>query len=108
MKIQRRKLLKSFGAFSLAAPALSAFAASACSPRLGEGNKRPPPESPATPSLEYSNGAVFKPGYLSIIQGPTSDSTAMINMFVPKLKKYLFEVFDANILIMAVESEVGP
>lgn len=101
MKIQRRKLLKSIGAFSLAAPALSALAA--CSPRVGEDNKRPPPETPETPSLQYSNGAVFKPGYLSIIQGPTSDSIAMINMFVPKLKKYEFEVRDQNDTIYKVD-----
>jgi alkaline phosphatase D len=112
MKIQRRKLLKSFGAFTLAAPALTAL--SVCSPRIGQASEvecqntptSPPvesdqlphpcvgPEQPQPPSLDFSNGAVFKPGYLSIVQGPTSDTTTTINMFVPKLKKYIFEVVD--------------
>lgn len=96
MKIQRRQLLKSIGALSLTAPALGAAALSACSPRIGEDTKLAPTPARETPSIEYANGKVFKPGYLSIIQGPTSDSVSMINLFIPKLKKYFFEVTDAN------------
>lgn len=100
MKIQRRQLLKSLGALSLTAPTLGAL--TACSARVGEDAKAiplppaAPPEPAITPSVAYSDGKVFKPGYLSIIQGPTSDTTAMINLFIPKLKKYFFEVSDAQ------------
>jgi len=38
----------------------------------------------------------FNQGYLSIVQGPTSDTETLINLFVPRLKKYTYEIIDEN------------
>ena len=43
---------------------------------------------------EYSKAKEFKPGKLIIIQGPTSDHAANINVLSPRLKNYKFLVVD--------------
>lgn len=44
---------------------------------------------------EYSKSKEFKPGKLVIIQGPTSDHEANINVLSPRLKNYIYVVTDA-------------
>ncbi len=46
-------------------------------------------------ALEISNSKEFAPGYLSILQGPTSDDTALFNILAPRLKKYTYEIYDS-------------
>lgn len=61
--------------------------------------------SPATyPSaLEITRSRRFAPGYLSIIQGPTSDSSTLINIFTPRLKNHTYEAYDARGNALPVE-----
>lgn len=42
-------------------------------------------------------------GYLSMLQGPTSDSEALFNVFVPRLKNYKYKVFDTDGSELSIE-----
>jgi alkaline phosphatase D len=48
------------------------------------------------PALEISKTKKFAPGYLAIIQGPTSEDAANINVMAPRLKNYHYQVKDAS------------
>lgn len=70
-----------------------------------------PNQGPTKTALEMTNDLNLKPGYLSILQGPTSDKESLINIVVPRLKKYTYEVRDeANNLqtVELYETVVGP
>ncbi|MEQ1876260.1 MAG: hypothetical protein ABL958_06415 [Bdellovibrionia bacterium] len=54
------------------------------------------PETLLKTAKEVTNPAAYVPGYLSIIQGPTSDTETLINVVAPRLKKYVYSVVDAN------------
>lgn len=107
----RRDLIKSLSSATVAAPFLGlAGTSSSCSARVGyaspnpgnfqEDNVKPPvtpqPKDPVSDSFEISNGKWIQPGFLTIIQGPTSDTETHINLLVPKLKNYLLEVTDGE------------
>lgn len=64
-------------------------------------------------SFEMTNPKAFKPGYLTIVQGPTSDTETLINLFVPRLKreKYKYLVVDPTgnkISVEPYERVTGP
>lgn len=97
MRLQRRRFLQAFGSI----PFL--YALTGCQPAANaaeknisnednDDSKTQPAEFP--PSAEIANSKVFKVGYLSIIQGPTSDSESNINIFTPRLKAYTYSVTD--------------
>ena len=111
----RRDLLKSLSSATVAAPIFGlAATSSSCSARVGyatpnprnlkEDNVNPPvkppvpppPQDPVSDSLDISNGKWIQPGYLTIVQGPTSDTETHINLLVPKLKNYILEVTDGE------------
>lgn len=50
---------------------------------------KPPPHRTA---LEISKSKRFAPGRLVILQGPTSESEALINVFAPRLKDYKYQI----------------
>ena len=54
-------------------------------------------------ATDISNSKQFAPGYLSIVQGPTSDTESLINIFTPRLKKYSYEVVDSQGKACAVD-----
>lgn len=54
-------------------------------------------------ALEYSKSKEFLPGKLVVIQGPTSDTEANINILSPRLKNYKYLVTDAAGKNYAVE-----
>ena len=53
----------------------------------------------------------FPPGYLTIIQGATSATETLINIFAPRLKRYSYEAWDASGRALSVshyETVTGP
>lgn len=95
--LNRRRFLQFLGA----APVVSQILA--CSPSTdpspSESNFRSLDSEPRGPSvppaLELTNTRAFKNGYLTILQGPTSDTESLINIFSPKLKNYSYEIVDS-------------
>jgi phosphodiesterase/alkaline phosphatase D-like protein len=55
-----------------------------------------PTKPPLRKAVDITNDLHFKPGYLAIVQGPTSDQEALFNIFAPRLKKYVYEAVDAT------------
>lgn len=100
MKIQRRDLLKWFGAISLS-PLISG-----CNNKVNSKTLQNNPEQQASlvnpadteymPAIKYSELEQFNPGYLTIIQGPTNQTEACINIMSPRLKKYTYEVINSH------------
>ncbi len=115
----RRSFLKTLGSIPIvmtlggcAKNAEALLPAAAPEPNPVEPNACPTPK-PTTfrTALEISSSKKFKPGYLSIIQGPTSDRETLINVVAPRLKKYKYVVIDQNNREQTVElysSVVGP
>jgi len=54
----------------------------------------PDPQTQFQDSLSISRPKELKPGFLSIVQGPTSDRQSNINVVVPRLKRYQFQIID--------------
>lgn len=106
MKLERRRFLQTVASL----PIVSYF--TGCAPnanaavRTGQlnnknenistGDQQSSSDVQYPPALDILNRSRFKQGYLSIIQGPTSDSEALINIFSPRLKKYGYKVTDPN------------
>lgn len=94
MKTQpRRSFLKALGSV----PFLLAFTPT----RKTWAAESTPPTYPNARDL--TNPSAFKPGYLSIIQGPTSDTQTLINVFAPRLKKYSYVAMDPAGSAVALE-----
>jgi len=92
--LNRRDLIKSLGAAAVAAPSMALG-----TPPASENPSEPviaTEKPPVSESLEISNGNRIQPGYLTIIQGPTSDTETHINLLVPKLKNYVLEITDQS------------
>lgn len=105
MKIQRRELIKFLGLL----PFTSTLAG--CNLKLGntddpqqlnEVQPLPTRAQAFPPSSSYTSSD-YKPGYLSIVQGPTSDSESLINILAPRLKKFTYEVTDELGISQTVE-----
>ncbi len=100
MKLERRRFLQAIASlpvvsyFTGCAPETSKAATHETNHRDHISTQTTDPQYPA--ALDIVGRAQFKQGYLSIIQGPTSDSEALINVFSPRLKKYAYKVTDAN------------
>lgn len=95
--VSRRSVLKFFGSASalLAIPACGKANDGAAAPT----QDKPTPVTPTNvaPPLPAADG------YLSIVQGPTSQSEALINVFAPRLKTYEYVVTDPNGALATVE-----
>lgn len=52
---------------------------------------------------EITKAQAFKPGWLVILQGPTSSNEALINVMAPRLKTFEYVVLDPNGQAMKVE-----
>lgn len=93
--VSRRSVLKTLGAV----PVFMAMGCAQKSESAEGGSPKQPIQKDLGPELrdasEISNNKNFKPGYLSIVQGPTSDTEALFNLFAPRLKKYTYEVVDS-------------
>lgn len=104
MKFERRRFLKVVASL----PLVSYFTgctqeanANVSANNKNDENRSATQQQPPAPvnypsALDVVNRGRFKPGYLSIVQGPTSDSEALINVFSPRLKKYAYKVTDPN------------
>ncbi len=104
----RRSVLKTMGTVPL-------LLALGCAKKNNSDAESKPVEKPVKPPLrkasDISSPSQFKPGYLSIVQGPTSDTEALFNLFSPRLKKYTYEVADTNETKLATvkyETVAGP
>jgi alkaline phosphatase D len=84
MKFQRRQLLQAFASL----PVLHYL--TGCSPK--DDNSSPAVKTKDTKDVLPTSG--MKTGFLSIIQGPTTDQQTLINVFSPRLKNYTYEVTD--------------
>ncbi|MGZ5279499.1 MAG: hypothetical protein ACXWC9_06135 [Pseudobdellovibrionaceae bacterium] len=110
--LSRRSVLKTLGTV----PVLMAFGCSQSSDSLAKSEPAEVPPTrgfdPTPPSAEdVTDNLNFKPGYLSIVQGPTSDKEALFNIFAPRLKKYVYEAVDSlghKYLTEKYETVVGP
>ena len=47
-------------------------------------------------SFEMTNPSAYRPGYLAMLQGPTSDTEALFNILIPRFKKYSYAILDSN------------
>ncbi|MBK7961017.1 MAG: hypothetical protein IPK04_07285 [Bdellovibrionales bacterium] len=47
-------------------------------------------------SFEMTNPSAYRPGFLAMIQGPTSDTEALFNILVPRFKNYTYAILDSN------------
>jgi alkaline phosphatase D len=90
--ISRRSFIKAAGA----TPLLFSLGASKSLSAAELKSDTPEPLEPKRSAKEISNPKAFVPGYLSILQGPTSKTEALFNLFAPRLKKYTYEVTDSN------------
>lgn len=113
-KYPRRSFLKTMGAlpvlFSLGMGRKLEDLAHAADGTEGGVTGPTTPESWPT-ALELSRATAFPPGYLTILQGPTSQTEALINVFSPRLKKYVFTVVDpagTQIPVEHYEKVLGP
>lgn len=52
----------------------------------------PPPQ--LISAYDRTNALAYKPGYLAMIQGPTSDTETLFNILVPRMKKYSYVIVD--------------
>jgi phosphodiesterase/alkaline phosphatase D-like protein len=84
MKFQRRQLLQAFASL----PVIHFL--SGCSPK--DDSSQPTVQTKNTKEILPTAG--MKTGFLSIIQGPTTDQQTLINIFSPRLKNYTYEVTD--------------
>jgi alkaline phosphatase D len=85
MKFQRRQLLQAFASL----PVLHYL--SGCNPK--DDTSSTPVQTKNVKEILPTSG--MKTGFLSIIQGPTTDQETLINIFAPRLKNYTYEVTDA-------------
>lgn len=94
MEFRRRSFLKTLGAL----PLLYTFGCGPSSNAMEKGSTTlgttPPPDDHFASAADISNSKNFPPGYLSIVQGPTSDTEALFNIVAPRLKKYIYQVWD--------------
>ena len=93
MKFQRRQFLQAFASL----PVLHYL--SGCSPK----DRDSVAAAQAPNKKEIVPTAGVKPGFLSIIQGPTTSQQTLINVFAPRLKDYAYEVTDDSGVLMPVE-----
>jgi alkaline phosphatase D len=98
--ISRRAILKFLGSIpamlSLPSAAVAALRNTAEDQTSPTDIMDTPPNLPPISSRDIMTMTNFVPGYLSIIQGPTSDAETLLNVFAPRLKKYTYEASEIN------------